>query len=348
MAERESMRKTDVSFSTTVYNNMPWVRRSLLSLIETSRILKNVHNLNCEIVAVDNFSDDGTFEEISKTKYEVKDVPINIVRRRCTRGMGRHIATLRSKGSILVYVDMDTIYDTEFFSSLIASYIRHPFLSTMALYITLVRRDFALKIGNFQDLNRTEDVEFCARLAESKLVLPLIDPATFSPYDIASTLEKEHAKMHQYKNPSSQLFVETYGSERRYSTNFLGYLRREFNNKIDMIRGLGLTPSKIVREQWFLRKTRGAVFFISVYYHLAFWFITLLTRKEIFAHSKYLSNSLFGDLTMVINYVELLKNAVRLGLLEKRVATNFIAKALATEKVLSMLTYVSRLDRFKN
>ena len=339
--EMKDMYKTKISFNTTVYNSMPWVKRSLLSLIYTCRILKNVHDVNCEIVVIDNYSDDGTYEDILKMKHEIEDIPIKVTRHRCKRGLGRHLALLLSKGSHVIYVDMDTIYNSKLLADLIAKYLSNPLLFTRALYIFLVPRILALKVGSIQDLNRTEDVEFCARLAKEKIVLPLIDPAILSLFKLP--LEKHHGREHQYRNPSTRMFIQTYSSERRYSKTLLEYIKREFNNKIDMTCGLGLTPAKIVRESWFLRKMRGIDFLIRVFYHLIFWFITVLIRRKIYSHSKYLSNGVLCDYVMFVNYMELLKKATKLGLVDSDEKIRYIQEALTNKRIRNRLLYARSL-----
>lgn len=332
------MHKPEVSFNTTTYNSMPWVKGSLLSLIDTCRILKNVYDINCEIVVVDNHSDDGSYEEMLKIRDETKDTPIRIIGLECKRGLGRRVALLLSTGSYVVYVDMDTIYNSKLFADLITKYLSNELLFTKSLYIILVPRKLALKVGGFQDLQRAEDVEYCARLAKERIVLPLIDPATFSLF-AGESLEQLHGKDYHFENPSTEMFPQTYSSERRYSKTFFGYIRREFDNKIDMTCGLGLTPAKIVRELWFLRKMRGISFLIAVSYHFIFWFMTVLMMKKIYSHSKCVSNNVLCDYVMFVNYVELLNKATKLGLIDSDKATRYIQEALSSKKTRSILPY---------
>ena len=320
---------------------MPWVKESLLSIIRTCKILKNVHGINCEIIVLDNYSDDGSYEEILKMKYKIKDIPIRVARYRGKRGLCRHLDLLLSNGSYVIYVDMDTIYNSRLLAELIARYLSNPLLLTKSLYITLVPRMLALKVGGFQDLNRTEDVEYCAKLAKERISLPLIDPATFRLL-LSEPLEKFHEKNHLYKNPSARMFIQTYSSERRYAKTFRGYIKREFNNKIDMICGLGLTPRKIVRELWFLKKIRGLNFLIGIFYHLTFWFITVLLKRKIYTHSRYLSNSVLCDYGMIINYIELLKKAIKLGLIMSNKAIKYFREI--RERALTALAYAKSFE----
>lgn len=235
-------------------------------------------------------------------------------------------------------------------ADLFAKYFDSPLLFGKALYIFLVPRLLALKVGSIQDLNRTEDVDFCARLAKAKVVLPLIDCENLSL--LKSSLEEYHGeekvlgyqkRRYHFGNPS-KMFVQTYSSERRYSKNFLEYVKREISNKIDMTCGLGLTPTKIVREFWFLRKTRGIRFLISVFYHLTFWFITVLIKRNIYSHSKYLSNNVLCDYVMFVNYVELLKKATKKGFINSNKANGFIQEALTSKKIRSILAYAKSLS----
>ncbi|MEM3806038.1 MAG: glycosyltransferase [Desulfurococcus sp.] len=55
----------DVSFIATVYNSVDTVSVSLQSVIE---IIEKLPNLDFEIVIVDNFSHDGTYEKLLDLK----------------------------------------------------------------------------------------------------------------------------------------------------------------------------------------------------------------------------------------------------------------------------------------
>ena len=96
------MCRPKVSCNTTVYNNIPWIKSSFLSVVDACRLLKNVYSIDCEIVAIDNYSSDGTYEEMLKIKHEMRDIPIRVSRYKYKRGLGRYLALLRSKGSHVV------------------------------------------------------------------------------------------------------------------------------------------------------------------------------------------------------------------------------------------------------
>jgi glycosyltransferase involved in cell wall biosynthesis len=323
-----------ISFTTTVFNSMPWVVLSLASLIDTCKVLQNNHKITCEIIIVDNFSEDGTFEEIKRQQSLTPDILIKATRYKCKRGLGRQIAVALSSGTILVYVDMDVIYDPNQTACLITSYFQNPLVANTALYLSLVPRTFALKVGGFQDLNRAEDVEFCARLTKEYKVLPLIDSATLEFFH--NDLGKVHGKEH---SQSSKMVVDSYGSERRYASNFFNYLRRDLNNKIDTVRGLGLTPTKIVRENWFLHKLRGMRFLSRLSYYLCFWFITRIIGKTIFEHSKNLSNNVLCEYLMMKNYTNLLGQEVKNGLIEEAYSNRLLNAALDYGRTRSMVEY---------
>jgi GT2 family glycosyltransferase len=63
VAISHDMDKVDVAFIGTVYNNAPFVETSLRSI---SKIIERLPEINFELVIVDNFSNDGTYEKLLK------------------------------------------------------------------------------------------------------------------------------------------------------------------------------------------------------------------------------------------------------------------------------------------
>ncbi|MEM3906081.1 MAG: glycosyltransferase, partial [Nitrososphaerota archaeon] len=82
----------DVSFIATVYNSVDTVSVSLQSIIE---IIEKLPNLDFEIVIVDNFSNDGTYEKLLDFKVKAMNTRhlkrFLVVRLRSSRGLGRQL-----------------------------------------------------------------------------------------------------------------------------------------------------------------------------------------------------------------------------------------------------------------
>jgi len=84
----------EYSFLSTIYNNVNRVKVCLDS------ILAAVSGLDFEIVIVDNYSTDGSFEVLKE--YARLNSNIRILRCNCLRGLGRQIAFENSKGKYVV------------------------------------------------------------------------------------------------------------------------------------------------------------------------------------------------------------------------------------------------------
>ena len=145
-----------ISLCSTNYNTYPITRRSLES------VLASIDGLDCEVVVVDNFSDDGSYEALMS---HPKSVPILLERRRCSRGMGRQRAYQMSRGDYIVTFDLDTIYNDRWARLLrwvIANEI--PF-GLSAVFSQFYPRPALRQVGGWRDFQYWEDVDLWVRLA---------------------------------------------------------------------------------------------------------------------------------------------------------------------------------------
>jgi glycosyltransferase involved in cell wall biosynthesis len=334
----------EISFYTTVYNNVREVEPSLRSLIHVCKRLRELYGVESEVIIVDSYSNDGTYEKILEIVKDTSElnVPIKVVRYRCSRGLGRHIGLMMCRGEYVVYVDMDDIYDGELLPEIVAHYIRDEKLRDKTFYIWLMPRRYAIGAGGISDLNRTEDIEFAARVAKNYEMLPTLEPYTYRPLE--RPFVRAVTSGARVQRTSSKLFITTFLSERRYARSLIGYFKREFRNKLDMIRGMGYRPSKLLRELLYLRKYRGVGLLIALAYHLFFYFITTGLRLPIYDHHPYLNNGSYVDYKMFSNYVELLRQLVKEGEIEVSEFRDVISKYLDDEKLKSIMEYLSRFS----
>jgi len=160
------------SICITLYNNAPTVRRALDS------ILAQIDN-RFEIVAVDNFSTDGTKQIL--TEYAEAGKINTLVEKHCSRGLGRRIAVENSKGQyIIADMDMDDEFKPElanllrFYHSKCEGFILAAvgeikgatYEERMATKnVTIGPRDFILELGNWPDLQAYEDSNLWGRAA---------------------------------------------------------------------------------------------------------------------------------------------------------------------------------------
>ncbi|MEZ0346058.1 MAG: glycosyltransferase [Infirmifilum sp.] len=161
----------DISFYGTVYNSAKYIERSLKSIVETALKLKCMCGLSSEIVIVDNYSDDGTWELMLKIREQYKEIPMKFVRYRSSRGLGRNIALHITEGRYLFFFsDFDIEYDPNVLTKIICNYIKENHLNDKCLYIFLAPRGKAIECGGIQNFNRAEDIEFGARLLKKNVL----------------------------------------------------------------------------------------------------------------------------------------------------------------------------------
>lgn len=85
----------------TTYNNVTTVQRSLRSILSQT-------DDSFEVVIVDNFSSDGTYEII---KGLCAEKGAKLLQRKCSRGKGRQIAFEASMGEVIISnLDTDEVY----------------------------------------------------------------------------------------------------------------------------------------------------------------------------------------------------------------------------------------------
>jgi glycosyltransferase involved in cell wall biosynthesis len=88
-----------ISFCSTVYNNYNTIEHGILSLIKAVKRL----DVRYEIVVVDNFSSDGTYELLLRLRREIPT--LKIIRKKCSRGSGRQLAFYYSSGDVIFPFD---------------------------------------------------------------------------------------------------------------------------------------------------------------------------------------------------------------------------------------------------
>lgn len=193
-----------ISIYTTIYNNADIVEKSLSSVI---KLLPDFDE-KFELVVVDNYSTDGTYEKL--LKLQKKHQNIKIIQQKCSRGKGRAIAFSNTSGKYVLSIDCDTIY-LEPFKNIVYSY---PKMKDMEMYPCFFTKRKTMEfIGNFRDLNYAEDVELTTR-SIAKGVKVYSVPCKLSNNQINENREK------------------------RYSHG-LKYLFRKYRNHADGIAGAG-------------------------------------------------------------------------------------------------------------
>lgn len=282
-----------ISVNGTVYNNKSTVEKSLES------VAKALETVDYEIVVVDNFSTDGTYETLIKLS---KKYPLRVYRYRCSRGLGRHVAALFSRGKYLVYVDLDCIYSNQL-SKLVLGYLQSRFRDSKCFGLLICPKRI-LEDFTYRDLNRAEDVDLGTRLSMNNLVIAL--PLKYD-------LRNEIRGATDFNQNLLNSFIPTISSEIRYSRGAINYIRREIRNKLDFSTGGAITLSKFVREEIYVwrvyRHTSRLVLLIRSLALLPFLVLRKLLGRQVFEGDPNLSNHLY----VIYRSVKDTVNPVELG-----------------------------------
>ena len=276
-----------ISVYTTVYNNAPYVEKSIKSIVY------NLKDLSYEIVVVDNYSTDGTYEKLLELS---KRYPIRVYRFRSTRGLGRYIAARLSRGKYLVYVDLDCIY-TEMLRKIIEIHLRSSHRDSKCLSVLICPRHIIVREG-YKNLNRSEDVELSARLSKKGLlyILPRLKPLMRLGKPLRYNLNLKTKKI-------IAKLIPTANSELRYVRHLGEYFRRELYNKLSYIQGSGVTPQKLVREEYYVwRYWRELGLLGIIVRFIAFllvYFLAKALRLPQYEHDPDLTNHIYHDLIVL-------------------------------------------------
>lgn len=196
----------------TVFNNVEWVEESV----------KSAWRPDAEIVIVDSYSTDGTWEKLVKLR---KDFNLRVYRYKCSRGLGRDIALRKClEGSTVAQFDLDTVYNEAFHK--VIDYGTSTGLRVLAGTLVAKREDVIAK-GGWRDLNYGEDVEMVSRVG-----FDVVAPAVIG-----------------INAPLSASILR----ERRY-----GGLRRVAASSIDFIRGHAFSIRRVIMS----RSKRCALFYL--------------------------------------------------------------------------------------
>ncbi len=180
----------------TVFNNFNRIEESI----------KSVFKPNYNIVIVDSYSNDGTWEKLQELK---KEYNLTLYRLKSTRGKGRDYALRHCpENSLTANFDLDTVYNENFHRAL---ELEIPFVYVGPYIAYIANREYLIEVGGWKDLNVSEDFELLSRV-KIDMFLPVI---------IGSN-EKV-----------------SFPREKRYAKSPIKFLIRRLKNHIDYVRGRG-------------------------------------------------------------------------------------------------------------
>jgi glycosyltransferase involved in cell wall biosynthesis len=269
-----------------VYNNVNEIRRSLDSVMSAMR------GMSYEVVIVDNYSTDGTFEILQE--YAQNDPNVRVYRYKCSRGLGRQIAYRLSRGKYIIVIDeLDCYYDSRRLRIAVEGYLKWSLRDKKCIIdaCLICPRQAIESVGGWRDLNRTEQDEFIVRLFLNHL-------AAYLP-----------TELRQKSKPSTFFLTFDMLSERRYSGG-LGFIRRFIQNKMDMICGSGYTIRKVASTYRYVYHSCLPLVYLSCLYHLFFMITNKFRGKKKTMADANLSNYLFNTYKSIMEAV----NPLELGL----------------------------------
>lgn len=208
----------------TVFNNASTVEDSVKSVFDPSY----------DIVIVDSYSRDGTWEKLQKLK---KEFNLTLLRLKSTRGRGRAYALEHCPdSSTTAYFDLDVRYNENFHKVLKSGLKELLVFGPILTYVQT--KEEILRFGNWPDLNFGEDIEFLSR-QQISLTFPLI---------IGQNEEVE------VKN----LFIER---EKRYSKF---WKIRIMKNIIDLYRGYNFTYRDLIDMYPYTKRYKAILLFLDI------------------------------------------------------------------------------------
>ena len=160
----------------TVFKNVDTVEVSV----------KSVWRPDYNIVIVDNYSTDGTWEKLQELR---KEYNLTLLRFKSSRGRGRAYALEHCpENSITTYFDLDVEYNENFHKVLdYASSDKIYANVSSGPYFLIAKKEKVISRGNWYDLNHDEDVELISRIGFD-LHVPVIISKNLRP---AFTTDRE-------------------------------------------------------------------------------------------------------------------------------------------------------------
>jgi len=161
LAEHEELDLPRYSVCITNYNAIETIRSAVES------VLAQVDLKQFEIVAVDNYSTDGSMDYLKH--LEGSRIISKLVVAHCSRGKGRQLAFELSKGEyVIANIDTDVVYSR--IMEGIALYHSNCEGKVLSVYgMMILPRKVAIEIGGWRDLDRHEDNDLAVRAYERGL-----------------------------------------------------------------------------------------------------------------------------------------------------------------------------------
>lgn len=274
------------SVCATLFNNANRLEETL------NRLMKALKGKNFEIVVVDSYSTDGSFEILKK--YAQKYGVIKILREKCSRGRGRQIAFEHAKGEIIIFVDMDTWYKPNKLSKLLKGWERSEYRHLVLITLSplwICPRSIVREIGGWKDFNAADDIDFMTRIY-------IHNKGIFCPISLGLN---EPVKEQQISFLGVKITL--FGRERRYSKSLFSFIRRKWKDTIDSYNACDYTFRKLILKHRYF----GANFIATFLYASLLVFSKILTfclKKPVSRADENLPNNYWVNYQMIKSMVD--------------------------------------------
>jgi len=174
---------TALSLCATNYNSHPITAKSVASVVDLTS------DLDREVVIVDNFSQDGSFEILETLSL---DCPLRVIRQQSSRGEGRQIAFENSRGRHVATFDLDTVYNENWGRLVHWAVTTGIDFGLSCVYSQVYPRELLAKVGGWRGFQYWEDVDLWIRLAGLRAyrTYPLVCGENFKRVPGRSPLER--------------------------------------------------------------------------------------------------------------------------------------------------------------
>lgn len=264
------------------YQGKDYIPYCFESIFETFEEL----NISYEIIIVDNYSTDGSFELLME--YSRKYPNIKVIRAKSSRGRARQLALQLAQGSYIIPMDIDVKLIPSRMKKLILSYLQSSYRDTKGIAtvrgggaIGIFPRKLLIACGGWSDLNYDENVDLLTRLylRNALITIPIQVCEDLYPIVIRKTREMRYAKG-------------------------LKYFLRYFRNRLDLTCGNGDTLRKVIIVFRYLYQRSIFTTLLTCLRHVVMKALNVILKRKCISAHPYLPNRLYviyKRITTVVN-----------------------------------------------
>ncbi|MCH4816733.1 MAG: glycosyltransferase family A protein [Thermofilaceae archaeon] len=156
-----------LSITITAKNEAPVIDKVLNNLVE------QLNDLNYEMILIDNWSTDNTFQLLKKYENEY----IKVFRYKGSKGSARNFALKNADGKYVMALDADQIYLNldKFLKDYFSTYSSYAVKIGRSSFPIISPKELLMNVGGWRDLQFGEDWDLWFRLAEACKYVYLAD-----------------------------------------------------------------------------------------------------------------------------------------------------------------------------